>query len=463
MAHNYSNTASKAVLDAPLNSSATTFAVSSFTGYPAAPFWVLMDRDSSSAELMEVTSVAGSTLTVVRGAGGTASTSHASGAFLEHVIPALVPQQSEQHIEATQNVHGVVGPLVGSQSSGTLSNKTFQGAFVHNYSNAEPSAPAGGFVVNEDTGLGRDAFVVSNAAGNTDRSGFVLRQAGTDRFNVYNDGTVKVAPTGASSRPAIQTTGTVDANAVTVAQDVTVGRDVDAVGTVTAGVVNTTGLNVSGNLAATGGSNTFPNLTVAGLVSANGAGTGLNVANQAEVGQLRVNSGNVVLAGTNARLQFPSSASGTGSAAGQTRYRGGQLETWNGSEWQGMMAAPVQTTSGFSGATSSNNKVLLQTTASDPGYPYFLIVSGQAEFNDVANDGTRWDLVICLDSASNADYLATCDGNGFVHTCSVSNILTGSHTVYWVARRTLGGSSVNVTGFNSGYSVAQMAAVVRPT
>src|SRR6187551_138209 len=117
MAHNYTNTASKALLDGNINSSVGSLAVTGYTGYPSAPFYILVDRDTSAAELMEVTAVAGSTLTVTRGTGGTAATSHSSGATVEHVIPAAVPQAVEQHIEASSNVHGVTGALIGADST----------------------------------------------------------------------------------------------------------------------------------------------------------------------------------------------------------------------------------------------------------------------------------------------------------------------------------------------------------
>jgi hypothetical protein len=462
MAHNYTNTASRATLDAPLNSSSQTFGVAGFTGYPSVPFYALIDRDTSSAELVEVTNVAGTTLTANRGAGGTASTSHSAGGTVEHVIPAAVPQAVEQHVEATSNIHGVTGALIGADSTGTLANKTFRGAHRHDYSDTEPAAPNGGFVVNADNSLGRDGFVANNTGANTDRSGFALRQSGSDRFLVYYDGTVKVNPSGVSGRPAVKVTGNVESDDLSALDDITAGGDITAIGNVEAAAGNFGNVNVSGGLSSTG-TNAMGVVNAAGKITASASGTGLTVNNTAEVGTLNVLSGNAVLQGTNARLQFPSSASGSGTAAGQARYRGGQLESWDGSSWRGTMAAPVSTTGGFSGTTSTNNRVLIQTPATDPGYPYFLMVSGQAEFNGVANDGTRWDLVICLDSASNTDFLATAVGNGFVQTSAASNILTGTHDVYWVARRTLGGSSVTVSGFNQLFSVVQVAAVIRPT
>jgi len=462
MAHNYTNTASKALLDGNINSSVGSLAVTGYTGYPSAPFYILVDRDTSAAELMEVTAVAGSTLTVTRGTGGTAATSHSSGATVEHVIPAAVPQAVEQHIEASSNVHGVTGALIGADSTGTLANKTFRGAHIHTYTDTLPDAPTGGFVVNADSSLGRDGFIAAGVGANTDRRGFLLSQSGTPRVEAFYDGTVKITPSGSASRPSLESTGNIKAENFESTDDITAAGDITAQGTVEGSAVNAGNVNVSGTLSSTG-NNTLGTVTAAGKITAAAAGTGLTVNNAAELGTLTVTTGNAVLTGTNAKLQFPSSASGNGSAAGQVRYRGGQIESWDGSDWRGMMAAPVATNGGFSGTTSTNNRVLLQTSADDPGYPYFLIVSASAEFNGVANDGSRWDLVICLDSPSNTDYLAVCVGNGFVHCASTSNILTGTHQLYWVARRTLGTSSVTVTGFNSNFSVAQIAAVVRPT
>src|SRR4051812_10591188 len=333
MAHNYTNTASKAALDAPLNSSASSFAVTSFTGYPAAPFYILVDRDTSSAELMEVTGVAGTTLTVVRGAGGTASTSHSSGADVEHVIPAAVPQSVEQHVEATSNVHGVTGALVGADSTGTLANKTFRGAHTHTYSDTLPDSPTAAFLVNADNSVARDGFAVNNTGANADRNAFVLRQSGSDRVNVFNDGTIKVTPAGSAVRPSIESTGNIKAENFESTDDITAAGDITATGNMEAAAGNFGNLNVASGMSSTG-DNTVGTLTAAGLIRGNQAGTGLTIVNGAEVGSLNVTNGNAVLSGSNARLQFPATASGNGTATGQIRYPSGAVESWDGTAWR---------------------------------------------------------------------------------------------------------------------------------
>jgi hypothetical protein len=461
MAHNYTNTASKAALDAPLNSSASSFAVSSFTGYPAAPFYILVDRDTSSAELMEVTGVAGTTLTVVRGAGGTASTSHSSGADVEHVIPAAVPQSVEQHVEATSNVHGVTGALVGADSTGTLANKTFRGAHTHTYSDTLPDSPAAAFLVNADNSVARDGFAVNNTGANADRNAFVLRQSGSDRVNIFNDGTIKVTPAGSASRPSIESTGNIKAENFESTDDITAAGDITAIGNVEAAAGNFGNLNVSASMSSTG-DNTVGTLTAAGLIRGNQAGTGLTIVNNAEVGSLNVTNGNAVLSGTNARLQFPASPTSglAGTATGQVRYRSGAVETWDGTRWRVPYQSGGTEKGTGAGLTTSTPTIIWVKTVNDSTSPYRVLVSGSAEFNSVPNDGTRWDLVIRLDNATSGTILSTGVGNGFVHApIAFSDVLNGSHTIYWTAVRTLGGGSMTLTSFNQFYTGAVFGTV----
>jgi hypothetical protein len=459
-AHNYTNTASNAALDAPLNSSASSFAVTTFTGYPAVPFFILVDRDTSSAELMEVTGVAGTTLTVVRGAGGTASTSHSSGATVEHVIPAAVPQAVEQHIEATTNVHGVTGALVGADSTGTLANKTFRGAHTHVYSDTLPDSPSAGFLVSADNSVARDGFVANNTGANADRNAFVSRQSGSDRVNIFYDGTVKVTPSGAASRPAIETTGNVKAENFESTDDITAAGDITAIGNIEGANGNFGNLNVSGNLSSTN-ANAFGTVTAAGTIQANAAGTGLTVANTAEVGTLNVTNGDVALLGSGAKLQFPASVAspGTpGTAQGQVRYRARGLEVWGGATWYkpGDLYGYGTQTSGYSTGTISDgtaHPILIQNyTGATSGAPYYLMCQGQCEINNVSDGSTRFDLTARLDSAGGT-VIATGLGNGYTQTgVGFTARLTGDHDVYWVIQRTLGSGSCQITAFNGQFT-----------
>lgn len=453
-AHNYTNTASRAALDSPLNSSSATFGVTGFTGYPSVPFYVLLDRDTSSAELVEVTNVAGSTLTANRGAGGTASTSHSAGGTVEHVIPAAVPQSVEQHVEATSNIHGVTGALIGADSTGTLANKTFRGAHTHVYSDTLPDSPAGGFVVSADNSLGRDGFVANNSGANIDRAGYALRQSGSDRFLVYYDGTVKVTPSGVSNRRAVDVTGTVKSDDFEAVDDITAGGNITATGNVEGAAGNFGNLNVSGGLSSTG-TNTFGALTAAGAIQANASGTGLTVANAAEIGTLNVTNGNVALLGTNAKLQLPASPSATdpGTAAGQIRFRNRAVESWDGAKWRTPQFSGNTVLSTFTTGMSGGGgaRIMAQSftmTGPPSGAPYRIMVSGQCELNNV-EDGTRFDIVCRLDDQVSGTVLATGLGNGFTQTCTTfSAALTGNHTVYFNIERNVGSGSGTLTAFN---------------
>lgn len=454
--HNYSNTASQATLDAPLNSSANSFTVSDFTGFPQAPFYILMDRDTSSSELMEVTGVAGSTLTVQRGQGGTASTSHSAGAVVEHVIPAQVPQAVEQHIEATSNVHGVTGALIGADSVGSLTNKTFEGAFVHSYSASQPSNPEGGFVVNADNSTARDGFIADGDGANTDRRGFLLSQGGAERVEIFYDGTVRVTPSGSAVRPGIESTTSVRCADADVTDDLTVGGDGTVAGTLQSAALSTGNLTTSGT-ASVGGATTVQALTAQQAIAANGSGTGLTVANAADVGTLNVTNGNLTLQGSNARLGFPSNptAGNAGTAIGQTRYRASGLEIWNGSAWLwqgGQFGTTFDTLEAPTGTYTQGTIELRNETFTGflSGAPYKLAVQGQCELSDVT-PGARFDLLVRLDSATTGDLITVGIGHsGFATTpLGVTDRLTGTHTIHWVASRTIGGSgSVTLNNFN---------------
>lgn len=459
MAHNYTNTASKAVLDSPINSSVGTITLTGFSGYPSVPFFALVDRDTSAAELVEVTAVAGSSLTVTRGVGGTASTSHSAGATLEHVIPAAVPQAVEQHVEATSNIHGVTGGLVGADSPGTLTSKTYRGAHVHTYSDSLPDSPAAGFLVSADNSVSRDGFVANNTGANADRSGVVVRQSGSDRINLFYDGTVRVTPSGSAVRPAIQTEGTVQAGTLAVDNSATVGGDLTVTGNATATNGNFGNLNISGNLSSTG-QNALGTVNAAGKITGNASGTGMTITNAAEVGTLSVTSGNATLLGTDARIQFPPTPTAlpSGAGVGQVRYHEKVLEVHNGTNWfrPGSCTGFGTETTGYSTGTipdGSAHPIFICPYFGNPsGAPYYLMCQGQIEINNVSDGGTRFDLTARLDAAD-GPIITVGLGNGFTQTgFAFTPRLTGDHSIYWVVQRTVGSGSCLVTGFNGQFT-----------
>lgn len=120
---NYSSTAAEATLSAGVNASATTLNVSGTTGFPSPPFVLAVDAGAAVQELVLVTNMAGTTLTVTRGYDSTVAASHDTGAVVQHSHAAVDFREANAHVNATSNVHGVSGSLVGTSEAQALSNK----------------------------------------------------------------------------------------------------------------------------------------------------------------------------------------------------------------------------------------------------------------------------------------------------------------------------------------------------
>lgn len=126
MARNYSNTAEETALSAGVNSSETSIAVGSNTGYPSVPYTILIDPGLATEEVCEVTAVVGTTWTITRGVDGTAASSHDLGAVVVHGYSARDLRDIQDHIADSTGVHGLASgsSVVGTTDTQTMSNKT---------------------------------------------------------------------------------------------------------------------------------------------------------------------------------------------------------------------------------------------------------------------------------------------------------------------------------------------------
>lgn len=120
---NYSSTAADTTLSAGVDASTTTLLVSSTTGFPATPFILAVDAGAAAQELVLVTNVAGTTLTVTRAYDSTIASAHATGAAVSHSHAAIDFREANAHVNATA-AHGTTGTVVGTSDSQTLTNKT---------------------------------------------------------------------------------------------------------------------------------------------------------------------------------------------------------------------------------------------------------------------------------------------------------------------------------------------------
>lgn len=130
-AYNYSNTAIQTTLSGNISAGATSLAVAATTGFPTTPYILAVDYGAATEELVLVTNVGGTTLTVTRGFSGTSAQSHSIGAIVRHVVNAQDLIDFRTHEAATAGVHGVTGTLVGATQSQTLTNKTLTSPTVN--------------------------------------------------------------------------------------------------------------------------------------------------------------------------------------------------------------------------------------------------------------------------------------------------------------------------------------------
>lgn len=128
-AYYYSSSAGAMSLAGAINGSATSMVVDTVAGLPGSvPFKLVIDPGLSSEEIVKVTVVAGTTLTIARGWDGTSGQAHSNLASVRHMVTAEDLRLARQHESATSAVHGVVGAIVGTSDSQSLTNKDFTGA-----------------------------------------------------------------------------------------------------------------------------------------------------------------------------------------------------------------------------------------------------------------------------------------------------------------------------------------------
>ena len=195
-------------------------------------FIVVIDPETSSEEIVEVTGVASNTLTVIRGHDGSTAKTHTSGAKVRHMAIGEDMRDAAAHIEATA-AHGATGAVVGTTNTQTLTNKTISAASntISEIANANIAAAAA--IVDTKLGTISTASKVQNSATTATSSNSGSAIVSRDASGNFSAGIITAA-----------LTGNVTGNAST-ATTLATGRDFQITGDVEASAVS---FNGSGNL-----------------------------------------------------------------------------------------------------------------------------------------------------------------------------------------------------------------------
>jgi hypothetical protein len=195
-------------------------------------FIVVVDPETSSEEIVEVTGVASNTLTVIRGHDGSTAKTHTSGAKVRHMAIGEDMRDAAAHIEATA-AHGATGAVVGTTNTQTLTNKTISAASntISEIANANIAAAAA--IADTKLGTISTASKVQNSATTATSSNSGSAIVSRDASGNFSAGIITAA-----------LTGNVTGNAST-ATTLATGRDFQITGDVEASAVS---FNGSGNL-----------------------------------------------------------------------------------------------------------------------------------------------------------------------------------------------------------------------
>lgn len=140
-------------LSSGITSGDTSIPLADGTGYPdggSGNFYIVIDKGLSTQEVIECSARAGTTVTAAtRGADGSTATAHASGAAVEHVVPASELQALSTHAAAT----------TGTPHGSAYLTTTTHAAIAH-----DDSMLAAGSVTNTQVAAGIDAAKLTGTA-----------------------------------------------------------------------------------------------------------------------------------------------------------------------------------------------------------------------------------------------------------------------------------------------------------
>jgi hypothetical protein len=333
---NFSATAIETTLVNSISSAATgdtttSVSVVSVSGYPAAPFTLILAPDTNKEEVVTCISVVGTTLQVIRGQDQTLAVSHTAGTSVRHGVSGRDFKEEQTHIAARgydadsgilsnasqTHVHGLVsgdGSVVGADQLVTLTRKTLttptiNGATITGTVTASAATIASPTITSPTisgspviTGLSSAGMSASSAAPKSYVDGLITT----------NQGFATAAATSAASALVSQTAAATSATSAAASATAAATSASSAAASATAAATSAASAAASTSAAAASASAAATSATSA-AASATAAATSATSA-AASASSAASSAGTAVTAATNAATSATSAATSASSA-----------------------------------------------------------------------------------------------------------------------------------------------------
>ena len=161
----FSSTAVATTLSGSINNSTTSISVAALSGYPAqTPWTAVLEPDTVNEEVVEVTNVSGTTLTVTRGVDGTSAVAHDSGAKFQHGVSGRDFDEANAFVNGggipSTALTATAPAALGSTAAAGTSTDVARRDHVH----AFPSASDVGAVANSLISASKGALITSTGS-----------------------------------------------------------------------------------------------------------------------------------------------------------------------------------------------------------------------------------------------------------------------------------------------------------
>jgi hypothetical protein len=417
---NYSATAIETTLVNSITSAATgdtttSVAVVSVSGFPGTvPFTLILQPDTNKEEVVTVTAIAGTTLTITRGQDLTQAVAHSAGASVRHGISAREFKELQTHIAARgydadssilsgvdSHVHGLAsgdGSVVGSDQSVTLTRKTLttptvNGATLTGTVTATTATIASP-TITSPTISGSPVITGLSSAGMSTSS--AAPKSYVDALITSNAAYATAAATSATSAATSATSAATSASSALTSQTAAATSATSAAASATAAATSATSAAASATAAAASTSAAAVSATSA-AASATAAATSATSA-AASATTASGSAATAVTNATNAATSATSAATSATSAAASATAAANSVSTIAGYATTASNSAAAAATSATSAATSATSAATSATSAA-ASYTAIVDQTGKGLVRDmgsIADTDTTTDTYISI-------------------------------------------------------------------